>query len=190
MSKSMYSNLVDELAAKIKAGAKDGRKPTCSYSKSDLDNLTLALLNSPDHVVTEYQMKVSESDGSPVTIDKTPSRRYRESLKPMLKSLGLDKNDAEKVSDIQFTKEQASALMGVATTAIKDYLKIGRKLVLPVTASDEARMEMYCDIAPERINQNRFAKTEEEKKKVSKTLERTVLKAKSSCPSWLKVNEK
>ena len=44
MSKSMYSNLVDELAAKIKAGAKDGRKPTCSYSKSDLDNLTLALL--------------------------------------------------------------------------------------------------------------------------------------------------
>ena len=108
----------------------------------------------------------------------------------MLKSLGLDKNDAEKVSDIQFTKEQASALMGVATTAIKDYLKIGRKLVLPVTASDEARMEMYCDIAPERINQNRFAKTEEEKKKVSKTLARTVLKSKNSTPSWLRINEK
>ena len=92
--------------------------------------------------------------------------------------------------DIQFTKEQASALMGVATTAIKDYLKIGRKLVLPVTASDEARMEMYCDIAPERINQNRFAKTEEEKKKVSKTLARTVLKSKNSTPSWLRLNDK
>ena len=190
MSKSMYSNLVDELAAKIKAGTKDGRKPTCSYSKSDLDNLALGLLNSPDHIVTEYQMKVSEADGTPITIDKTPSRRYRESLKPMLKSLGLDKNDAEKVSDIQFTKEQASALMGVATTVIKDYIRAGRKFSFPITSADETRMEFYCDVAPERINQNRFAKTEEEKQKVSKTLERTVIKCKSSCPSWLKVNEK
>lgn len=190
MSKSMYSTMLDELSAKIKAGAKDGRKPTCSYSKSDLDNLTLALLNSPDHVVTEYQMKVSEADGTPVTIDKTPSKRYRDSLKPMLKTLGLDKNDVEKISDIQFTKEQASAIMGLATTAIHDYLLIGRKMVFPVTNAKECRMEMYCDVAPERINQNRFAKTEEEKKKVSKTLERTVLKSKNSTPSWLRLNDK
>lgn len=190
MSKSNYGKLVDELSAKIKATAKDGKKSSCSYSKSDLENLTLGLLNCPEHVVTEYQMKVSEADGTPVTIDKTPSRRYRESLKPMLKSLGLDKNDAEKVSDIQFTKEHASALMGVATTAIKDYLRAGRKLVLPVTAADEARMEMYCDVAPERINQNRFAKTEEEKQKVSKTLSRTVLKTKNGTPSWLRITEK
>lgn len=190
MSKSMYSSLVDELATKIKAGAKDGRKPTCSYSKSDLDNLTLALLNSPDHVVTEYQMKVSEADGTPITIDKTPSRRYRESLKPMLKSLGLDKNDAEKVSDIQFTKEHASAMVGLVTTTLKDYIKAGRKFSFPITSSDEARMEFYCDEAPERINQNRFAKTDEEKQKVSKTLKRTVLKAKSVTPSWLRVTDK
>ena len=57
MSKSMYSSMLDELSAKIKAGSKDGRKPTCSYSKSDLDNLTLALLNSPDHIVSEYQIR-------------------------------------------------------------------------------------------------------------------------------------
>ena len=49
---------------------------------------------------------------------------------------------------------------------------------------------MYCDLAPERINQNRFAKTEEEKNKVSKTLERIVLKSKNSTPSWLRINEK
>ena len=151
MSKSMYSSMLDELSAKIKAGAKDGRKPTCSYSKSDLESLTLGLLNSPDHIVSEYQMKVS---------------------------------------DIQFTKEHASAMIGVCTCVLKDYIRAGRKFSFPITAPDETRMEFYCDVAPERINQNRFAKTEEEKKKVSKTLERTVLKAKSSCPSWLKVNEK
>lgn len=190
MSKSMYSSMLDELSAKIKAGAKDGRKPTCSYSKSDLESLTLGLLNSPNHIVSEYQMKVSEADGTPVTIDKMPSKRYRDSLKPMLKTLGLDKNDVEKVSDIQFTKEHASAMIGVCTCVLKDYIRAGRKFSFPITAPDETRMEFYCDVAPERINQNRFAKTEEEKKKVSKTLERTVLKAKSSCPSWLKVNEK
>ena len=190
MSKSMYSSMLDELSAKIKARAKDGRNPTCSHSKSDLESLTLGLLNSPDHIVSEYQMKVSEADGTPVTIDKMPSKRYRDSLKPMLKTLGLDKNDVEKVSDIQFTKEHASAIMGIATTCIHDYLLAGRKMVFPVTNSKECRMEMYCDVAPERINQNRFAKTEEEKNKVSKTLERTVLKSKNSTPSWLRINEK
>lgn len=190
MAKSNYQVMLDELSAKIKGTNKDGKKATCSYSKSDLESLTLGLLNSPDHVVTEYQMKVSEADGTPVTIDKTPSRRYRESLKPMLKALGMDKNDAEKVNDIQFTKEHAAAVVSLSTTVIKDYLKAGRKLVLPVTANDEARMEMYCDTAPERINQNRFAKTEEEKAKVSKTLARTILKSKNATPSWLRVSEK
>ena len=108
----------------------------------------------------------------------------------MLKTLGLDKNDVEKVSDIQFTKEHASAIMGIATTCIHDYLLAGRKMVFPVTNAKECRMEMYCDVAPERINQNRFAKTEEEKNKVSKTLERTVLKSKNSTPSWLRLNDK
>lgn len=190
MNKSKYDSLVEELAAKIKSTAKDGKKSTCSYSKSDLEGLTLSLLNCPEHVVTEYQMKVSESDGTPVTIDKTPSRRYRESLKPMLKTLGLDANDAEKVSDVQFTKEHASALIGVATTALHDYLRAGRKFSFPVTASDECRMEMCCDIAPERINKNRFAKTEEEKAKMSRTLARTVLKGKNTVPQWLKKIEK
>ena len=190
MSKSMYSSMLDELSAKIKAGAKDGRKPTCSYSKSDLDSLTLGLLTSPARIVSEYQMKVSEADGTPVTIDKMPSKRYRDSLKPMLKTLGLDKNDVEKVSDIQFTKEHAASIVALATTAIHDYILAGRKMVFPVTNSKESRMEFYCDIAPERINQNRFAKTEEEKNKVSKTLERTVLKSKNSVPSWLRLNDK
>lgn len=190
MSKSMYSTMLSELAEKIKSAGKDGKKASCSYSKSDLENLTLGLLNSPEHVVTEYQMKVSEVDGTPVTIDKTPSRRYRESLKPMLKALGLDKNDAEKVTDIQFTREHASALMSVATTALHDYLTVGRKFSFPVTNPKECRMEFFCDTAPERINQNRFAKTEEEKNKVSKTKERTILKSKNQTPSWLKVTEK
>lgn len=190
MSKSIYSSMLDELSTKIKSGSKDGKKASCSYSKSDLENLTLALLNSPEHVVTEYQMKVSEADGSPVTIDKMPSKRYRESLKPMLRNLGLDKNDAEKVSDIQFSKEHAASLIGLATVAIKDYIGVGRKFSFPITGPKECRMEFYCDTAPERINQNRFAKTEEEKSKVSKTLERTILKSKSACPSWLKKVEK
>lgn len=185
---SMYSEMLKEISNKIKEGS-NGKK-TCSYSKSDLENLTMNLLNSPEHIVTEYQMKASESDGSPVAIEKTPARRYRESLKPMLKSLGLDKNDAEKVSDIQFTKEHSAALMGVATTVIKDYMRAGRKLVFPITSKDETRMEMYCDTAPERINQNRFAKSDEEKSKISRTLERTVLKSKNSVPSWLKSTDK
>ena len=189
MSKSNYQIMLDELSSKIKSASKNG-KASRSYSKSDLESLTLGLMNSPEHTVSEYQMKVSEVDGTPVTIDKLPSKRYRESLKPMLRTLGLDKNDAEKISDIQFTKEHASAMMGLATQVIHDYIKAGRKFSFPITDEKECRMEFYCDTAPERINQNRFAKTEEEKSKMSKTLERTILKNKNSVPQWLRVTEK
>ncbi len=190
MSKSSYGKMCEDLQEKIRNGSKDGRKSSCSYSKSDLEGLTHGLLNCPEHVVTEYQMRVSEPDGSPVTIEKTPSKRYRESLKPTLKALGMDKNDADKIDDIQFTKEHAAALMGVATTAMKDYMRAGRKLQFPITAEDEVRMEIYTDTAPERINQNRFAKTEAEAQKMTKTKERVIIKAKNNAvPSWLKENK-
>lgn len=187
MAKSNYGKICDELTKKIQASSKDGRKSSCSYSRSDLESLALGLLNSPDHVVTEFQMKIQESDGTPVTIDKQPAKRYRDSLKPSLKALGLDKHDVEKIDDIQFSKEHASALMGVATTVMKDYMRAGRKFQFPITSDDEVRMEVYCDTAPERLNQNRFAKSEDEKKKMTKTKKRVIIKAKNNAvPKWLK----
>lgn len=187
MSKSSYAIACDELKAKIKASTQPGRRSSVAYSRSDLDGLATALINCPDHVVSEYQMKTSDATGAPVTIEKQPAKRYRDSLKPTLKAMGLDKNDIAKIDDIQFPKEHASALMGVATQVMKDYMRAGRKFQFPITADDEVRMEICCDEAPERINPNRFAKTEDEKKRMTKTKRRVVIKAKNSAvPSWLK----
>lgn len=187
MGKSNYAKMCDELKAKIQATGSGGRKSSCSYSRSDLEALTLGLLNCPEHVVSEYQMRAVEADGSPVTIDKQPAKRYRESLKPMLRELGLDRAEADRIDDVKFSKEHASALMGVATTAMKDYMRAGRKFQFPITEPDEVRMEMSVDMAPERINQNRFAKTEEERARITTTKRRAVLKAKNSAvPPWLK----
>ena len=58
MSKSNYQIMLDELSSKIKSASKNG-KASRSYSKSDLESLTLGLMNSPEHTVSEYQMKVS-----------------------------------------------------------------------------------------------------------------------------------
>lgn len=187
MGKSSYRKACDELEAKIKASAQPGRKSSCAYSRSDLDFLATALINCPDHTVTEYQMRTSDIDGKPVTIEKQPAKRYRDSLKPTLKAMGLDKNDIAKIDDIQFPKEHASAIMSVATTVMKDYMRAGRKFQFPITSEDEVRMEICCDEAPERINPNRFAKTDDEKKRMTKTKKRVVIKAKNSAvPSWLK----
>lgn len=191
MAKSTYAAMCEELASKIQGPAESGGRKSCSYSRSDLEGLALGLLNCPEHTVTEYQMRSVDSDGKPITIEKQPSKRYRDSLKPVLRDLGLDRPEAERIADIKFNKEHAAALMGVATEVIKCYMKAGRKFQFPITAPDEVRMEMSIDYAPERINQNRFAKTDEERAKVTKTARRAVLKAKNSAvPPWLKSTEK
>lgn len=187
MGKSNYTKLCEELVSKVQGTGKGERKSSCSYSRSDLEALTLGLLNCPEHVVSEYQMRATEADGTPVTIDKQPAKRYRDSLKPTLRELGLDRAEADRIDDIKFGKEHAAALMGVATTVMKDYMRAGRKFQFPITEPDEVRMEMSVEMAPERINQNRFAKTEAERAKVTTTKRRAVLKAKNSAvPPWLK----
>lgn len=187
MSKSAYTKACEELKAKIEASAQPGRRSSCAFSRSDLTYLATAMLNCPEHVVQEYQMKTSGVDGSPITVEKMPARRYRESLKPILKEMGLDKNDVAKIDDIKFPKEHGAAVMDVAQQVIKDYMRAGRKFQFPITAEDEVRMEICCDEAPERINPNRFATTDAEKRRMTKTKKRCVIKAKNSAvPSWLK----
>lgn len=187
MGKSNYERACDELKARIKNSTQPGRKSSCAYSSSDRIGLTTALLNSPEHEVKIYSMKTSGIDGSPQYTTKTPSKRHREALKSLVVQLGLDKNDAEKLNDMTLSKEYAASCIDVVDTATKDYMTGGRKMQYPITSLDEVRMETYIEEAPERINPNRFAKSDDERTKMTKTKKRMVIKARNSAvPSWLK----
>ena len=195
MAKSKYNEICDQITEKINATVKPNGKHPVASSTSDLTAMTQALMNSPEYVVTEYSTTATEEDGSPVTIEKKPGERYRESLKPMLKAMGLDKAEADKLDDYQFSKEQSNALMGVAMTSLKDYISIGRKYKFPVTSMDESQMSISCDTAPERSNATkRFEKGPDGKSvpvdtgKIVTTAAHKVIKTSNAVPHWLKTD--
>ena len=187
--KNGYTQMCDEIKEKIASSNRAKGRTSSAVSRSDLEAMATTLLNTPDHEVTVYSYSAKDTSGTgePVGITKKPTKRYRDSLKPMLRNLGLDKHDADKVDDIPMTKEHAAALMDVATTVVHDYVRAGRKFSFPITEPDETRMEMSCVIAPERTSVgNRFKKDDSADDTITITKERAILKVKNPVPYWLK----
>lgn len=191
---SKYSEMCDAIAKKIKDGAREGSKPACVTSSSDLTAMTQAMLNSPDHVVHVYSKKGEEND-TPSYIDRQPAKRYRESLKPTLKQLGLDRDEVNKIDDVSFSKEHAGAIMDLSTQVIKDYVNCGRRFVFPITDTNEAQMSLCKTDIDEKITKpNRFVKQADGRSvpeptgKTVVTKAHTAMKVRNSVPFWLRTS--
>ncbi len=191
-NKNAYTQLCSEIKEKIDANNRAKGRTSSAVSRSDLEAMATTLLNTPDHEVTMYSYSAKDTSGTgePVGVIKKPSKRYRDSLKPMLRSLGLDKHDADKVDEIPISKEQASALMEVSTTVIHDYMRTGRKFSFPITEPDETRMEINCVMAPERTSVGNRFKKDADDDTITVTKERAIIKAKNPVPYWLKETTK
>lgn len=131
MSKeNKYTKLCAEMKDKIqKAGGS-------RYSEGDRVLMMNTLLNTPEH---EAEIYVKDSTEPIVT---TPVKDYRDSLKPVLKQFGVDDAELDKIQDVEFSKKHAKALLDVADTSMKDYMNVGRKVILPITGTEESQMEI------------------------------------------------
>lgn len=186
-----YSQLCAEIKSKVKENSRAKGKPSASVSKSDLDNMALTFLNTPDHVVTNYIFSSKDTNGAdgPVGVEKKPAMRYRQALKSLVqKNFNVDKHDAESMETIPFNKEHASSMIDLSLNILKDYMDVGRKVAFPITEKDECRMEIMTTRAPERTSSgNRFKPDQNpDDAPVTVTAERTIIKAKNPTPSWLK----
>lgn len=187
--KNAYTELQDQIRNKIAESARTKGKPSAAVSKSDLESMAHTAINTPDHEVDFYQFSTKDTTGTgePTVIKKKPFQRYRDSFKPVLQSLGLDKHDVERINDVQFPKEHAAAMMEASGVIIKDYIDAGRKYSFPITKPDECRMEFMTTRAPERVNDgSRFSRNADEDTPVTITKERGILKTKNQVPRWLK----
>lgn len=179
-NKTPYDVLKEEVADAVKKSG--GHR----HSRSDYNNLTEALLNSPDQEVSVY---VKDGD-NPVTTK--PVEAYRNSLKPVLKQFGVDDAELGKIQEVQFSKNHAEAFNDLAAVAMKGYLDTGRRLVLPVTGPKESQLDLV------KVDRD---KTSEETKKIvqnedgsydqvptgkRKTKEaHSEIKASNKLPGWL-----
>ena len=139
MGKTKYDALKEEMRKKVDAAG--GTR----YSKSDLTQLTHTLINTPDQEVPVY-MKDSEDP-----VITKPVEKYRDSLKPTLKQMGIDAAELDKIHDVTFSKDHAEAINDLAAVIVKDYTGTGRKMILPINGKDESQMEIYQETRKEKV---------------------------------------
>lgn len=183
--KDAYTALCAEIAEKVKQKGK-------AHSKTDMVAMAQSMINTPEHEVDVYVG--SATKGDPTVVTTTPVKAYRESLKPVLKSFGIDNDELNKIQDVQFPKKHAEALCELATNLVKDYTSTGRKLVFPINAKNESRMSIsQVEVAEKKTEPKKIVKDEKSGKyeliptgKKVTTKKHEALKAANKVPYWLK----
>ena len=139
MAKSKYESYKEEMKKKVQAAG------GCRYSKDDLRDMANQLINDTEYEMTRYIKDVN----APVNVNL--SQKYRDSLKPTLKQLGLDAAEVERINDVQFSKDHAEAVTELGVQIVKDYIDVGRKMIFPINAQDESQMEICVGIKDETV---------------------------------------
>lgn len=184
---SSYGQLCSQIREKVE---KNG---TSSFSRTDLVSMAHSMVNCPEH---EVEVIVKNKDGAaPDVIKTTPTRRYRDSLKPVLKGFGIDKAELDRIQDVQFPKEHAEALTDMAMNLVKDYISTGRKLKFPINSMTESGMEISTVDVKKKVTEPRKIVKNGDKYdsvptgKTVTTAEHTSIKASNKIPYWLKTSK-
>lgn len=190
-----YKELCEEIEKKIQTNVRPGHKPPCVTSASDLTAMMQAMMNDPGHEVPTYSKKLVDESGQPTPVMRNPSKRYRESLKPILKQMGIDRSEVDRIDTLPMSKEHAAATVEMATAVIKDYITAGRRFVFPITSPTESQMSLAVATVPEKVTKPKHFVDEggvmvpKPTGKTVTTKAHTVLKARNGTPFWLKSEE-
>lgn len=130
-----------------------------NYSKSSLVDLSAAMINEPDCVVTVYTKK---GDTYAAT-EMTPGLDVRNHvIAPALKSFGVDKAELPKLATLQISRTGAEALANFGVLLVKEYISLkgmGRKLTLPMTSLEDTAATIGMQEVPEKVeNTNKIVK--------------------------------
>ena len=158
-------------------------KPKKTFSKTDFDALTKALLNTPEFKTVYYGMK----NGEVVTKDVYPVKQLRESLKRILTDNGVDAQEAAKfVTDYTFTN--VDGMYEFISEILYQYMDAGKKFDFPTKKDFKASLSIKDVEESEGIYSaiaKKGDKNPPEKFKI-KTQKHKILEKKSKAPDWLK----
>lgn len=158
-------------------------KPKKTFSKTDFDTMTKALINTPDHKATYYGTK----NGEVVTKDVYPVKQLRESIKRVLVDHGVDAQEAAKfVSDYNFTN--VDGMYEFISEILYQYMDAGKKFDFPTREDFKASLSIKNVEASEGTYsaiKKKGDKNPPEQFKI-KTSKHKILEKKSKAPDWLK----
>ena len=183
MGKSTFETVL----ADIKKSAKD--KNSTRFSKSDFVNSTTALLNSDDYEESNYVK--NGNDATEVKV--RPAHKFREALKPVLKQMGIDNAELDRIHDVQFPKAAGEAMYDLTASAIRGYMDTGRAFVFPMMSKDETQMSIASADVKEKTVETRVIQQKADggyesvpTGKSATTKKHRAIKASNKVPPWLK----
>lgn len=168
---------------------KEKAKKSSGNSRSDLNSIVKTMLNDADYEVGYWS---ADKDGAPVETKHAHVKEFREATADnVARALGLDTDDRNIVRDMPISTKMAESMMDVAIDAEMGYLSTGRKLALPTTDKDSARVGIQFGGQEEKVKETtmiRDGKVVPTGKKVT-TFAHNRLKAKNSNYPWQKKSE-
>jgi len=157
------------------------------FNKRDFNLLMTALANDND-----FEVEVGKLKGGNLNLSKImPTKEFRKWCKKFLISSGMDKKEASKVLSPEFMFESMDGLYEFFASAVYFYMEKGNKF--DFIPREDFKGSIYLDdvdesstIRDEYSPKDRvyLGKIETTTKKYKK------LKAKSTCPKWLKSRKK
>ena len=115
-----------------------------NYSKSELNNLAMVMMNDPAADITVYFKKGDVYE----TRVFNPGKSIRNNLiAPILRSFGVDRAEMGKLDEMQISRAGGEALADFSLLLVKNYISskgLGRKLTLPMLSVDETVQSLEC----------------------------------------------
>lgn len=179
---------VEEALASMTAKTKpDGTKVINRFNKKNFNLLMLAMANDPEFKVQVANVKNGNLDLEDVMVTK----EFRKWCKKLVEKVGVDPMESERVMTKDFVIDNMEGLYDFFSAALYEYMNAGNRFDLPsredfkggfILADVEESTKVADAFNPDG---HQYIGTFETKKKKHK-----ILKAKSSCPTYLSEKRK
>lgn len=175
MAKKTFKERLDEIVATAKSKSKDGELKS-TFSRRMFNDVVNAMVNDPEYKFTTVQFKGGKTE----EVELTPSKDFREKLlTPILNEVKMDSEDQKQfIEKYEFSKSQTDSIYDVATTAMEEYMALGKTFRFPNGKDFSAAISVRDMAESVYTNPKTGNKT---KRKAHRALVK-----KSSCPAWLK----
>lgn len=175
------SKTVKEVIEEIKSSithSKSG-KPVKSFSRSDFDKLTKAILNDPDYSYEVHALRKGKIETKTIK----PVELWRASIRAILQDFGVDKQEAARVLEKSYQIRNVNGFYELASAIIYEFIDAGKSFAFP-TRHDFTGSISLREVE-ESVTEHKNIQNPSEKFKVKQKKHKR-LEKKSKTAKWLK----
>lgn len=131
----------EEKIAKLKE-----ESSSTAFSKKTQDEVASALINDPDYERREYRRKGTDFE----VVKSYPVKDFRNGLKDLVKSFGVDATEADKIDTIDLSKKISNPVGEMSGVIVKGVMQTGKAFRFSPENDNETVMNIALHEMPEK----------------------------------------